>query len=75
MENNTNIMTYPEVAEVLGVAVKSVSQFLTKHNVRKGKVLRKGRSIGVADRHSLMMVVDRLNYTGPIDANDVVWAS
>ena len=54
---------------------KSVSQFITKHNVKRGKVLRKGRSIGVVDRHSLMMVVDRLNYTGPINENDVVWAS
>ena len=73
--NSSNIMTYPEVAEMLGVATNSVSQFVTKHNIKRGKVLQKGRLIGVVDRHSLMMVVDRLNYTGPIEEKDVVWAS
>ena len=66
-------MMYSEVAELLGINTQSVSQFVTKHNIRKGKVVMKGRNLGVVDRNSLMTVVDKLNYTGPIKESDVSW--
>ena len=72
-KNNDNIMMYSEVAELLGINTQSVSQFVTKHDIKKGKIVRKGRHMGVVDRQSLMSVVDRLNYTGPITEADVVW--
>ena len=76
--NNNNkggdgVMTYPEAAGVLKINSKSVSQFITKWRVPRGKVLRNGRRIAVVCKRSLMEVVDRLGYNGPIDQNDVNW--
>ena len=68
------ILTYKEAAEILKINPESVSQFLKRHNVRRGKVTYKGRRIGVIDRTSFMRVVERLSYTGPIKEEDISWS-
>ena len=67
------VMTYPEAANVLNINPKSVSQFVTRWEVPRGKVLRNGRRIAVVCKRSLMEVVERLGYNGPIDESDVDW--
>ena len=71
--SNNEIMMYSEVSELLGINTQSVSQFIGKHKIRKGKIVRKGRKMAVVDRKQLMNKVNELNYTGPIDPNSVEW--
>ena len=74
--NDSSNMTYKEVGDLLGISDKSVSQFLKKHpSIKRGHAPRNGRRIGVVDRATLMVVVNRLNYTGPIKTDQIVWVN
>ena len=75
-DNLPQCLDYKQVAEILGISDKSVSQFLGKHeSIRRGHTLKNGRQIGVVDRDSLQKEVNELNYTGDIREDRVLWAN
>ena len=75
-EDLPEYLDYKQVAVLLEISDKSVSQFLTKHrDIKRGHLTRRGRRVGVVERDSLMVVVDKLNYIGLIQEDQIIWAN
>tara|TARA_Y100000114_G_C11542324_1_gene223190 strand:+ start:224 stop:439 length:216 start_codon:yes stop_codon:yes gene_type:complete len=53
---------YSEVAKQLGISTRSVSNFATRNNIRRGSVVVRGRERGVLNRQDYDRVLETKNY-------------
>ena len=66
-------ITYEQAAEVLEIAVQSVTGFATSNNVKRGQVTIRGRKRGVLNTEEFYSVLREKNYFGDQD-QEVSWS-